>query len=916
MLSKKDSLISVIIVVFAVLTYQFYSSGLTWQRILDFGNYFDKSSYSNVENNFGIMSDRPFFPDSVVPVHYDLTFKPDLERFTFSGSETIKVNIVKATNVITMNSKQIEIQSASVKAKGSSIPAKDIIFDTAKETVELIFDQTLGLEDGAEIFVEFTGMLNDSMAGFYRSAYIDEASKERRHMAVTQFEAADARRAFPCWDKPYLKATFNVTLVVPKDRVALSNMPEKEKEIKYMSENGRELKSVPFETTPVMSTYLLAFVVGEFDHIEATTKGGVKVRVFTPIGKTDEGTFALKVATETLDFFCEYFDIAYPLPKSDLIAIPDFAAGAMENWGLVTYRSVLLLYNEKTTPAVIKQRIAYVIGHELAHQWFGNLVTMQWWSELWLNEGFATWVGWLATDHLFPDWKVWEQFIINEQNRAFSLDALHSSHPIKVDVPSDTKVDDIFDAISYSKGASIIKMLANYLGLDDFKKGLQLYLKKNAYKNAATDDLWDALSTVSGKPVKRLMDNWTMQMGYPVVSLEGNANGCCHAKQARFLSTGKDENDKSKWIIPLSLNTGDVVENSLLMEDEEMDLSSKGGFIKLNHETSGFFRVQYSPELIPTLGPLVKAKKLSAEDRVGLVSDVFSLAAAGYCPTESALALLDYYEGEDSFVVWSEISSQLSKLQSTWYEQGSEVSAKLKALKRKLFGPLVAKYGWEPISGETHLDAMLRSIAIGNAGMAGEEKVVAEAKRRFDIYCKGEKSIIHPDMRGSVFSIVLRNGDEATYNEVKKLLEQAESQDQKVTLLSSIGSGATPDLVKKALELVHSDIVRAQDVPALLRGCAVNSFGRKVTWHFLRDNWAKIYEKFSTTAMLLGRTVEYCTDLLASHSDADEIEQFFKVNNGSEVERNLKQSLERIRAAADWIKRDALSVETWLKNSL
>ena len=458
--------------------------------------------------------ERVLLPDDVAPKRYDLTLKPDLERFTFDGSESVDVEVKTATRRIVVHATELEIHSAVLVRDGVSREPASIEANEEEETVAFVFGETL--EPGpARLAIEFTGQLNDKMHGFYRGVYHQDG--EKRIMAVTQFEATDARRAFPCWDEPAQKAVFAVTLVVPEDRVAVSNMPPSEVET---GDDG--LKTVRFADTPVMSTYLLAFIVGEFDYVETETKEGVTVRVYTPVGRREQGRFALDVAARTLSFFHEYFDIAYPLPKMDLLAIPDFAAGAMENWGAVTYRETAILVDPEESSAGTRQRVAIIVAHELAHQWFGNLVTMEWWTHLWLNEGFASWIEFLAVDHLFPEWDMWTQFVYSDFGRALSLDGLKSSHPIEIEVRDPKQISEIFDGISYSKGASVIRMLAAYLGADTFRSGLQRYLERHQYANATTEDLWQALAEESGKPVKQIMDTWTKQTGYPLLSVDAS----------------------------------------------------------------------------------------------------------------------------------------------------------------------------------------------------------------------------------------------------------------------------------------------------------------------------------------------------------------------------------------------------------
>jgi len=470
---------------------------------------------------------RNLLPTDVVPLHYDLSLVPDLKNYTFDGTVVINVKVKKeGLKQFTVHSNDIKISSVVFGESNKGTCA----FNEKDTTVTFTFDSALPAGDG-KVTIVYQGQLNDKMAGFYRSKYV--LNGEERVAATTQFEPTDARRAFPCWDEPEHKATFSVTLTVDKKLVALSNMP-------IVSETAKdEKKVVKFDNTPIMSTYLLAFFVGETECVEGKTREGVTVRVYTPVGKTEQGKFALDVGTKTLSYFTEYFGIPYPLPKLDMIAIADFSAGAMENWGLVTYRETALLIDEKNSTLSGKQRVAYVVAHELAHQWFGNLVTMEWWNNLWLNEGFATWVGNLAVDHLFPSWNIWTGFVTEYFARALSLDGLEHSHPVEVDVANSGQINEIFDAISYCKGASVIRMIAEFLGEADFKKGLHAYLSKHSYKNTVTEDLWTALGTASGKPVALNMNCWTKHIGYPYIKVSRTTDNQLNITQHRFVASGK-----------------------------------------------------------------------------------------------------------------------------------------------------------------------------------------------------------------------------------------------------------------------------------------------------------------------------------------------------------------------------------------
>ena len=487
---------------------------------------------------------------------------------------------------------------------------------------------------------------------------------KEEYMAVTQHEPTDCRRTMPCFDEPALKATFDVTLIVPSDYTALSNMPVKEEKA---VDGGK--KAVKFETTPPMSTYLLAMVVARLDFVEGTSAKGVKYRVYTMPGVTKQGEFALGVGMKVLDFFSEYFNNAYPLPKMDMVAIPDFSAGAMENWGLVTYRETALLIDDENSPLVSKQRVAYVVAHELAHQWFGNLVTMTWWTDLWLNEGFATWVGNFAIDHFFKDWDIWTQFVNQYTNRALQLDSLETSHPIEVPVQRSSQVNEIFDEISYCKGAACIMMITSYLGMDMFRKGICAYLEKHKYGNARTDDLWAALSETSGKDVKGFMGVWTKEVGYPVVSLS-RAEGKLVLQQARFLSNGKEVAQTNQWWVPMTLLDS---EGKTVLYDLKTASGDVAGtapmtdkWVKGNSGQTAFFRIRYSDELLAQLGQAIESMQLSPVDRLGVQSDAFALAKAGQLPTDRALALAVKYVNEQDFTVWSDLAGSLGDVMGTW----------------------------------------------------------------------------------------------------------------------------------------------------------------------------------------------------------------------------------------------------------
>ena len=647
-------------------------------------------------------SNAVMLPKDVRPVLYDLTLTPDLDSFTFAGEETVDIEVLEATSSVTLNSAEIEVASCRVTtAGGVELTPADTSFDEQAETVTFDFGRPLPAGP-AKLQIEFSGVLNDLLRGFYRSRYVDEDGAER-HLATTQFEATDARRAFPCWDEPALKAKFRLSLVVPSDLAAVSNtLPVSESDL------PGGLRRVTFGDTPVMSTYLLAFVVGDLRSIERPAPCGTLVRVWATPGKERQGRFALDLSVKLLDYFNGYFGVPYPLEKLDHIAIPDFAAGAMENWGAITYRENALLVDPEQSSAVTRQNVAGIVAHEMAHMWFGDLVTMAWWNDLWLNEAFASWMGDKSVDFAFPEWDVWTQFVSFDTNAGLGLDGLRSSHPIEQPVDNPSEIGQLFDAISYSKGGAILRMLEQFLGPDVFRQGIAHYIAKHQYDNARTEDLWDALGEASGQPVREMMNSWVLQTGYPVVEIETRRrrDGVeVSASQRRFFYeniTGADDGgDETRWHVPLSVKTFVTGTTSVLMDGDSTALdvalpsvSPRGDWIMVNPDRTGFYRTNYSEDEWARLKRGVERLSLSAADRLGLQDDAYALAKAGYLPAAQFLSLAEAYVGEPDAPVWQDLSANLGGMERLLADE--EFLPDYRALCRRIFRRAAAKAGGTP----------------------------------------------------------------------------------------------------------------------------------------------------------------------------------------------------------------------------
>ncbi|KAB0796160.1 hypothetical protein PPYR_10221 [Photinus pyralis] len=853
-------------------------------------------------------------PTSVLPKHYQLTLTPDFTTFTFKGEVSVEIQIVKETDKIVLNALDLAVQSANLKeAHTKHVPSKISVLPET-ETAEFAFSQPIPPGDYT-LNIQFTGEVNDKMKGLYRSKYVNQEGEDR-YAAVTQFESTDARRCFPCWDEPALKATFDISLIVPPKLEALSNMP-----VKTVGNVG-DLVRYDFERTPIMSTYLVAAVVGEYDYVEDRSDDGVLVRVYTPRGKKEQGLFALQVATKVLPYYKEYFNIAYPLPKIDLIAIADFSAGAMENWGLVTYRETCLLVDPENTSAVRKQWIALVVGHELAHQWFGNLVTMEWWTHLWLNEGYASFVEFLCVNHLFPQYDIWTQFVNDIYIRALELDCLKNSHPIEVPVGHPSEIDEIFDDISYNKGASVIRMLHHYIGDEDFRKGMNLYLTKHQYKNTFTEDLWEALEEASKKPVGAVMSTWTKQMGFPVVKVTSKPSSdgkgaVLSFTQQKFCADGSQPTESYMWMIPISVSTSANPTKEVLntvLQTKQMEVSvadvDPQGWIKINSGTIGFYRTQYPPEMLERLIPAIHDKSLPPLDRLGLLDDLFAMVQAGQSSTVEVLKLLQAYVDETDYTVWSSVSNILTKLGVLLSHTDCE--EQFKKFEKSLLCKVSQRLGWEALKGEQHLDTLLRGLVLGRLAWLDDAKTVEEAKRRFEKHIGGGPHL-PADLRSACYKAILRAGSKDTYDTMLKLYRSADLHEEKDRISRALGATKDEALLAKVLDFAMSQEVRSQDTVFVIMSVAMTRPGRILAWDFLKKQWQELIDRYQG-GFLLTRLVKFTTENFASEEMAVEVENFFNNNKAPGAERTVQQGVETIRLNAAWLARDADSIRKYLES--
>ena len=734
-----------------------------------------------------------------------------------------------------------------------------------------------------KICIDFKGTLNDRLLGFYRSKYKDTSGKTK-YLATTQFEAADARRAFPCWDEPAVKATFDVSLLVEKHMMAISNMPEKSKN----SVNSKVL--VEFQRTPIMSTYLLYLGVGEFEFLQDKLRN-IKIRVITTKGNKKKAKLSLELTKKFLSEYEKYFGIKYPLPKLDMLAIPDFAAGAMENWGAITFRETILLYDPKTSSTRTKQYIAEVISHEIAHQWFGNLVTMKWWNDLWLNESFATFMATKIVDRFYPEWDYWDQFLDDAMNTAMSLDSLKTSHPIDVNVNHPSEIREIFDSISYDKGGCILRMLEHFVGEKNFQKGLQKYLTKHQYDNAQGSDLWNAIGQVSKQPIDKMMKTWINQVGFPLLEVKRNTSTLT-LKQSRFLLEGDKNPSKKTWSIPLVIEEGNQRMKKLMTKkSEKIHLKNKDRNFIINSGRTGFYRIQYDKETLENLSLLIEEKVLDHVDRWSLQNDYFAQAVSGKKNIQEYLDFTSAYYDEDNYISSLSLAHNLYSLYILARKE--KFSDELRQYAINFLGITFDRLGWDKKKNEPHTDSLLRSFAIVGMGKLGDKQINSEAEIRFKKYLK-DKNSLSADLQEAVFSLAAWNGNEKLHTKFVTLFKKASSQEEKLRFLGAMCSFRQKKLLLKTLQFTLGPDVRSQNIQLPIMRINSNIYGKEFMWSWLKNNWKKILKKAGKGNPLLKRVVESIGNILDS-SQEKEVRKFFKKNPVRGTEMTLEQMLERVR---------------------
>lgn len=858
-------------------------------------------------------------PKYILPTHYNLRLKPNLIDFSFEG--TVEIKLIKTANSqnstsFVLHADELVIHDGQVSSANVTSPLKSVTYCKNSETATLEFEKEIQIKDEAILKLGFSGILNDKMKGFYRTKIISDGVES--YAATTHFEPTGARRCFPCLDEPDKKATFDVTLVYNnRDFDAISNMPVA-RDVVSGAENERT-----FETTPIMSTYLLAFVVGRFDYLESFDDiKDRRVRVYSTPGKKEQCEFALHVACESLQYFEGLFGIEYPLRKMDLIAIPDFPIGAMENWGLITYRETCLLVDSKNTTNYGKQWVALVVAHEISHQWFGNLVTMEWWTDLWLKEGFAQFMEFLCVDHIFPEYDVWSQFVTETYLIALKLDSLHNSHPIEVPVNHPSEIMEIFDAISYNKGASVIRMLYQYIGHENFRKGIHDYLSRYSHKNAVTNDLWQALEAASNKPICRLMSCWTTQIGYPWIQVDEDGYEGGDAKlrlrQHKFSADGTTLVGDSNliWSIPIQLVRGADQSTSVvdlnLLEGKEATFKlpkveeSNTSWVKFNPGSVGLYHTAHPLKWVHRLVYAVEHQHLPAMDRLGLLADIFALCQAGHAGITDLFKLLEAFRSETNYSVWSTIDSCFDRLSVLL--ANVDYRDDFYTFGRNLYCDIFGKITWTSKPNESHTDTILRSLLLNRLVSFNDQAVILEALRSYQAHYSGV-NLLRAEVRGAVYKAVSMHGDQAAFDSLFDLYNRSELQEEKVRIARALGFAIGAERVERVIAFLLSDRVRLQDKLSVIR--PIGSSKPAVAWKILQDQRDAFRNMFGSH---ISGLIKCSTENLVSEDAAREVAKFFDENKFPGGERAVQQSLETIRLNVNWLNRDGEKIKALVKN--
>jgi len=861
----------------------------------------------NAEKPFEFARTPGKLPKEIVPTEYSVRFVPNVDKFTFTGRETVKLSVHNPVHQLVLNALGLKVTDASVD--GKALPQSAIKTDEKNELLTLVLPSQVAAGDHT-LALSFSGKINQQGQGLFYMRYQEQGTGAKKIALGTQFEATDARRLFPCWDEPSFRARFQLTAVVPENWLAVSNMPiESEKKVS----DGKEVR---FAATPSMSSYLNVFVAGELDLIESRS-GPTQLRVIATKGKAEMGRYALEATAQILQYYNDYFGVAYPLPKLDQIAIPGGFGGAMENWGGITYYELGLLFEPEKSSAATRQGIYEVIAHETAHQWFGDLVTMAWWDNLWLNEGFASWTGSKCTAHFNPQWEVWlEKNIPRDPTRRTGIskelemegDARSTTHAIQQPIANEAEASSAFDDITYRKGQAFLLMLESFLGEDVFRDGIRRYMAAHKYSNSTTADLWNALSEASGKPVGAIATGWTEQPGFPVVRVKRDGEDVSLTQERFTIHFPKAP--ALQWKIPLTYFVlGDAKLRSRLMTDKIDNLQGipADRALKVNAEGAGNYRVEYDE---PSWKLLLDAlPKLSVADRVNLLGDAWAFVQANRAPLPSYFDLIERLPAGVELAEREQIINVFDYINRLLI--GNPTRGRFQSYARLILRPTFDQLGWEPKKDETPRAALLRASLIDALGDLDDQEIVVGCRERFQKYIVDPASVA-PDLRPSIFRIVGRYTDDATWNKLHELGLKTTSTEEKLNYYDALAAARDPKLAAQTLQISLTDELPTSRAVFLVAKVARDSEHPDLAWNFAKANMKALLAK--TDALGINRYAPSLFTFFSEESRADELKAYAKTNLPAASAKEVAKAVDEVEFRAEFKRRLANQLTTWIDN--
>ncbi|XP_047467541.1 glutamyl aminopeptidase [Mugil cephalus] len=871
-------------------------------------------------------------PSYVNPVHYDLHLEPDLIDDTYSGTVAIKVKVEKPTRHLWLHIRETFVTTIPrlkfLNSAGGEreIEVKSCFEYKPQEYVVVEATEDLPVTGSEEFYIlslDFQGWLNGSVVGFYRVIYKENGITKK--IAATDHEPTDARKTFPCFDEPNKKATYSISITHDIKYQALSNMPP---EGPALHLSGDKMKT-SFQKSVPMSTYLVCFAVHQFEYVERHSSRGIPLRIYAQPSQLETATYAADTTKVIFDYFEEYFNMTYSISKLDKIAIPDFGTGAMENWGLITYRETNLLFDKDQSSSYNKQRVASVIAHELVHQWFGNIVTMDWWDDLWLNEGFASFFEYIGVEKAEPTWGMRDIMIISDVLPVMVNDALLSSHPIIVNVSTPAEITSVFDAISYSKGASILRMLEDWMGKELFRDGCRKYLNDFYFKNAKTSNFWASLASVSGFPVAEVMDTWTKQMGYPVLHLsvsETNAK----LSQKRFLLDPKADITQPptplqyKWTIPVewySVKRDKHMMDLFNRSETEHIISeyspSVDGLLKVNNDHIGFYRVNHDEHMWNVISQQLQTNhsKFDAADRASFIDDGFALARADITDYGNAFNLTQYLRNESDYIVWDRVASSIAYVRDM-LSGDTALYQKFQKLFRDHVKAISTQLGWNDDGTQT--ERLLRETVLSIACQMGDQEALNESSRIFDQWIDKNHSV-PPNLRLLVYRYGMKNsGTEKKWTTMFERYKNTSLAQEKDKLLYGLASVENVNLLNRLLEATKNESVfRSQDLFTVVRYVSYNTLGKSMAWDWTTHNWDYLVNRYTINDRNLGRLLNQISTTYNTDLQLWKMEHFFSLTpNAGAGEMPRKQALETVSNNIEWVRRNKDEIRKWLEDHI